>query len=119
MLFRVICCIPATPGFTKTMRIMKLTALLLLTAFLQVHATGYSQTVTLVVNNTPLEKVFVAIKAQTGYTFFYTEDELAHFAPVSIKVKGATLENVLDQCFENQPYAYTIVDKMVVVRQRP
>jgi TonB-linked SusC/RagA family outer membrane protein len=66
----------------------------------------------------PLEKVFVAIKAQTGYTFFYTEDELQHFSPISIAVKGAALEEVLNRCFEHQAYSYTIVDKMVVVRMK-
>lgn len=118
MLFRVICCIPDLPGVTKTLRIMKLTALFLLVAFLHVSARSYSQKITLVMTDAPLEKVFVAIKAQTGYTFFYTEDELQHFTPVSITVKEGSLEDVLDRCFEHQAYSYTILDKMVVVRMK-
>lgn len=51
---------------TKTLLIMKFTAILLLSAALQVSATGYSQRVTLSEKNAPLEKVFTAIKKQTG-----------------------------------------------------
>lgn len=114
----MICCVPERPGVTKTLRIMKLTALFLLAAFLHVHARSYSQRVTLAMTDAPLEKVFVAIKAQTGYTFFYTEDELRHFSPISIAVSGVALEEALSRCFEHQPYSYTIVDKMVVVREK-
>ena len=45
----------------KTIRIMNLTALLLLAAFLQVSARGYAQTpITLAVKNAPLQKVMEA-----------------------------------------------------------
>ncbi len=63
---------PRTKGlFLKTLVIMKLTALLLLTTALQVAATGYSQTVTLKEKNAPLEKVFKSIQQQTGYDFWF------------------------------------------------
>lgn len=118
MLFRALCSNPAYPGIIKTWRIMRITALLMLAAFLQVSAKSFSQKINLVEKDMPLDKVFRDIKTQTGYTFFYTEEELEHFQPVSFSVKGANLETVLNRCFENQVYSYTILDKMVVVRQR-
>lgn len=106
-------------GATKTLRIMKISALFLLGASLHVSAGALSQKITLTASNEPLQRVFSDIKAQTGYTFFYTEDELSRFVPVSLRVRDANLEEVLDSCFAHQSYTYTIVDKMIVVRARP
>jgi hypothetical protein len=62
-------------GFSiKTIRIMKLTIVLLIAACLQVSAKGYSQKVTLKENNISLQKVFEEIRKQTGYHFFYADE---------------------------------------------
>ena len=49
---------------TKTLVIMKLTAVLLTAAFLQVHATGKAQSVTLSGKDLSLQQVFAAIGLQ-------------------------------------------------------
>ena len=118
MYLLALCSILPRAGFTKTMRIMRLTALFLFAACLHVSATGFAQTVTLQVQHEPIEKVFRAIQAQTGYTFVYLQEDLQQARPVDLHVAGVSLAEALDACFEGQPFTWTIVDKYVVVKQR-
>ncbi|MCF0054591.1 TonB-dependent receptor [Dyadobacter sp. CY356] len=108
------------PGGSKLKigRIMKLTALLFLIAFMQVSAGVYSQTVRLNENNSGLEKVFNEIRKQTGYNFLYNNRLLKNTLPVNIRVNGEELKSVLDRVFENQPLSYSIIDKTIVVKKR-
>ena len=102
----------------KIARIMKLTALLFLVAFMQVSAGVYSQTVRLNENNSGLEKVFNEIRKQTGYNFLYNNRLLKNTRPVNIRVNGEELRTVLNQVFENQPLSYSIIDKTIVVKRK-
>jgi TonB-dependent SusC/RagA subfamily outer membrane receptor len=113
----------ATPFFKrriilKTLRIMNITGILLLACCLQVSAKAYSQTVTLHLENAPLNKVFQEIKGQTGYTFMYTGTMLKEAKKVSISVKNFSLQQALNLCFTGQPFTYTIIDKTVVLHPR-
>ena len=103
----------------KIVRIMKLTALLILVALLQVSAKSDAQTVTLSVKNSPLQSVLAEIKRQTGYEFFFNESMLESAKPITLNVKNAPLEEVLKTCFENQPFSYSIVLKTVVLKDKP
>lgn len=103
---------------TKTMMVMKLIAFLLLAASLHVSATGYSQTITLNVKNTSLEHVFQEIRQQSGYEFIYDSRILPKTRPVTMRVKDASLQEVLDFCFSNQPFTYEIVFKTIVVKNQ-
>src|SRR6218665_1723799 len=102
----------------KIARIMKLTTLLIMVAFIQVSAGVYSQTVRLNENNSGLEKVFNEIRKQTGYNFLYNNRLLKNTLPVNIKVNGGDLKTVLDQVFENQPLSYSIIDKTIVIKKK-
>jgi len=102
----------------KTLLIMKMTAVLLLIASLQVFARGNAQQVTLSEQNSSLQKVFKEIRRQTGYQFFYNASLLDKARKVSITVKDAPLTTALDQLFTNQPLDYRIVDKIIVVREK-
>src|SRR6201991_1533716 len=92
----------------KTWLIMRLTAVLILAACLQIQTRGYTQTVTLSLKNTSLEHVFTEIKKQTGYSFIYTRELLAGAGNVSIDLKDASLQQVLDLVFKQQPFTYSI-----------
>lgn len=98
--------------------IMQLSVLAILFTGVPAHAHVFSQTISLVGNNMPLEKVFVEIKKQTGYTFAYFESDLAKARPVNINVSNAKLTEVLAAIFENQPLTYTIVEKVIVVKTK-
>ncbi len=104
---------------TKTIQVMKITSVLLLGFCIQVSAKTYSQDLTLSLKNAPLEKVFVEIEKQSGYSFVYGKEILAHAKNVDLHVSRANLETVLAMLFKNQPFSYTVMDKYVVVKQEP
>src|SRR5690606_17292684 len=101
--------------FRKTFLIMKLTAIILLVACLQVSAEGFSQQITIHVKNGSLEKVFAEIGRQSGYHFFFNERLLRGAKKVSLNLQEASLKEALDACFNGQPFNYVIVKQIVVV----
>jgi TonB-linked SusC/RagA family outer membrane protein len=102
--------------FTKTLRVMKLTALLLLVFALHLSAKTSSQTITLSGDNIKLEEVFKTIKLQTGYTSFYNDKILGYAKPVSIHAYSMPLEKFLEEIFRQQRgLSYTIKQTSIVV----
>ena len=95
---------------------MRLTAVLLLAACMEIQTRGYTQTVTLSLRNTSLERVFKEVNKQTGYSFIYTRELLADAGKVSIDLKDASLQQVLDDIFKEQPLTYSIQDKFIIIK---
>ncbi len=87
---------------------MKLTILMLFLAFMQVSASTLAQKVTLSERNASLTTIFEQIRNQTGYDFAYTTATIKTAKPVTIDVKNADLNQVLDKIFSGQPLNYTI-----------
>ena len=102
----------------KTLLVMNLTAFFLLAACLQVNANGYGQKITISEKNVSLEKVFREIRKQSGYFFLYNNQQLEKVKKVSVEVTDASIEEVLDHCFKEQPLTYTIVEKTIVVKPK-
>lgn len=107
------------PARKKTLLVMRFIAMFLFIACMQAGAKGFTQTVSLSVKNAKLEKVFDLIKAQTGYTFIYTQDMLRKSKPVTLTFRDIPLETALQLCFNNQPLSFTILNKMIVVKEKP
>lgn len=97
---------------------MNFTAAFLFTICLSAGAKGFSQLVNLSEKNVPLEKVFKEINRQTGYTFVYTESLLKKSRNISITAQNDPLIVVLETCFKDQPLTYTILNKMVVIKEK-
>lgn len=104
--------------FKKALVIMKFISIFLFAACLQVSATGYSQKISLSENNVSLKKVFKEIENQSGYHFFYKDKLLTHVGNVNVQLSGASIEEVLEQCFKDRPLSYAILDKIVVVKAK-
>ena len=102
----------------QMLRIMKLSTIFILVAFMQVSAKGYSQNVTLNETNSNLDKVFTEIRKQTGYDFLYNTRLLKNTVPVTVKAKNSSLENVLEQVFKNQPLTYTITENTIILKRK-
>ena len=115
-----------SPGLTLTgqakdkrhVRVMKLTALLMLATCLQVGATGYAQKVSLRARDISMEQLFGQLRRQTGFQFLYADEALKSARPVSITVRNADLSEVLADCFRDQPLTYTISDRTIIVKRR-
>jgi TonB-dependent starch-binding outer membrane protein SusC len=116
--FTALCSIPRRAGFTKTMRIMKITALLVLLGFLHVSATSFSQNVTLSLKNASLEKIFTEIERQTGYNFIYFQNQLDKTRTIDLEAVNLPLESTLELIFKDQPLTYSIERKFIVVKEK-
>lgn len=106
------------PLARQTIKLMKLTTVLLLATCLQVSASGFSQKVTLKENNVTLRKVFEEIRKQTGVQFFYAVNTMQVAKPVSISVKNEPLEKVLEECFRDQELTYTLSENTIIVKRK-
>ena len=105
--------------FRKTAMVMQLTAIVLLTACLQISAAPlFAQRVTLSGRNMSLKRVFTEIRQQTGFNFIYANEDLRPAAPVTLHVKNGELKSVLDSCFAGQPLTYSIYKQIIIVKPR-
>jgi len=99
----------------KTIKIMKLTAVILLVATLQVSASGYAQKVTLHETNSKLKNVLNVIRKQTGYYFIFNKTVLQKVKPVTINVTDENLKQVLNEIFKGQNLGYEIKERVIVI----
>lgn len=97
--------------------VMKLTAIFLLAGLCQVSAGVYSQNITLKQKNASMDVIFRSIEKQSKYVFLYDDLELQNAQKVSIDVKNAPIEQVLNLCFKDQPLSYKIFDKTIVLKK--
>ncbi|HTM98858.1 MAG TPA: TonB-dependent receptor [Pedobacter sp.] len=98
---------------------MKLTIFLILTSLLQVSASTFAQRkVTISMENTPFEKVLRAIGKQSGFNIVYVSDAVKSARPVTIDVKEAQLNEVLQKSFINQPLIYVIEGRTIIVKEK-
>ncbi|WP_316792010.1 SusC/RagA family TonB-linked outer membrane protein [Pedobacter frigoris] len=97
---------------------MRLTTVILLATFLQVSASGFAQKITLSKSNADLRTILRQLRMQSGYDFIYTDVLLNKAKPVNIDVKQASLDEVLEVLFKNQPLKYSIEDHTVVIKAK-
>ncbi len=97
---------------------MKLTAILLTAALIQLHATSFSQQVSFTGKEVSLEKIFAAFKKQTGYSFLYVDQELAKAKPVTITLKNVQLTEALKLVLQGQPLQFQIEQNAVFIKER-
>ena len=88
---------------------MKLTTALLLIACLQVAAGGNAQAITLSLRNVPIVQAFTAIEKQSPYSFIYIREDIQKASTVSIEITNGTIESVLELCFRQQPFTYSMI----------
>jgi TonB-dependent starch-binding outer membrane protein SusC len=100
---------------SKMLRIMKLTAILLLTTCLHVAAHTTGQTITISAKNKPIKEVLAAIEKQSGLSFVYEKDLINKAVPVSVEVKNEPLSKVLELVFQRQPLTYQVTEKYIVL----
>lgn len=112
---------PGLVTINKNWLIMKLTAFFLTVLCLQVSAHGSGQKITIAEKNTSFEKVITKIEKASGCNFFYDQSSLKLAkSPVSVNLKSASLEEVLQQLFRNQPrLTYSMIGKVVIIKQKP
>ena len=104
---------------TKSLLVMKLTLVLLITFLFNASAESLAQRVTYSGNNVSLEEVFTALEKQTGYFFLYTKQTLAKSRPVSISVADMPLTDFLNKLLSGQPLVYSIASRTITISTAP
>lgn len=102
---------------SQWLKSMKLTIALMIVVLLQVQARSYSQYVTLHEKNLPVEKLFKLIENQSNYHFLYDKLDIVKANAITVDVNGASIEEVLNLCFKNQPLTYQIFQQTIVIKQ--
>ncbi len=109
--------LPLAAETLKIVLMLKLTLCFLLAFSLQGFAKGHAQQVSLI-GDYSLEAAFAQIEKQSGYSFFYNYDLLPKGASVSVSLRNASLETVLQAVLRNQPLSYTIRNKIIVLQRK-
>lgn len=112
--------LPLSPAFKRTLMRIHLTILAIVIACLQVTANHVlAQNINLNAKNTPLKTVLQTVSKQTGYQFFYKNNSIAKGNTVTLKLNGTQLKEALEQIFKDQPLSYEIVERTIVVTEKP
>jgi len=105
--------------YSKTLQVMKLTVAFIAIFIIQANAEVRPQErITLTVKNAPLEIILKEITKQTSYQCIFPEQFRQMANRVDLSVSNATLEEVLTICFKDQPFTFTIVKKIIIVKQK-
>jgi len=90
----------------------------LLTFALLPQQTKAEQGITLAEKDAQIETVIRKIESQSDYRFWYESKILRAAKKINIQVKNASIKTVLDICFTDQPLAYQMVEKTIVIRKK-
>lgn len=94
---------------------INLTCLILLTVFIQLCFAAKAQKISLSRSNAPLTEVFKEIRKQSGFDFLINQEQIKHARAVTIHVENMELTDVLNNCFKDQPFTYSIANKLIIV----
>ena len=102
----------------KFLRVMNLTAIMLFGLCLVATAKGRSQTVTLDLKDAPIQKVFKEVVRQTGISVIYNEALFKDAGNVSIKVKNASVNEVLKKCLDGRPFEFYYENNAIITKPK-
>jgi len=95
---------------------MKLYWFAFLVLVLMVHSSTWGQnSLTLNVRNISMQDLFNKIENETGYRFFYNNDEVDVTYKVILNVSGKTVTEILEQVFKDLPYSYKELENKLIL----
>lgn len=99
------------------LRTVKLTAFFILLACLHLSAKTTAQKLSISLKNGSLESLFATIEQKTGFSVFYNAVDIQHSKPVTIDVKDASVEEVLQLSLKGQALTYFIQEKTIFIKK--
>lgn len=106
-------------SFVKLDLKMKLTVLLIFSCFFSLLAkTGYSQTITLNIQNESVSEVIDRIEASTEYKFVYNTKFVDLNRKISIKVKDEKIEKLLAAIFNKTTTAFNVINTQIILKRK-
>ena len=67
--------------------------------------------------NASLVDVFRYIRQNSEYTFVYDSDAVKRVNAISIDLKDAAIEDILEQCLKGSPFTYLIENHLVIIKE--
>lgn len=104
---------------TKILRVMKLTALLMILFAVHVSATSKAQPITFNGQKVSITQVFRSVEEQTGLVFFYDADILRNAPLVTMKAENVPLARFLAELLKDQPLQFSIESKTITIFRKP
>ena len=109
------------PGIlTKTIRIMRLTIILIFGVIFSVTASdSYSQAkrMNVQLSNSRILDVFEYIEKNSEFIFLYREDDLDKTREVDVDLIDANIDEILQVVLANQHLSYDVYDRQIVIRK--
>ena len=105
--------------------LQKLIVMKVLIVFLFICSAGVSaspvysqqQKMDVSMKNVSVIDVFRHIRGMGHYTFMYNSDALKRLRPVTIDLKDATIEQVMDYCLKGTSFIYVVDDNVVIIKE--
>ena len=103
----------------KLWKIMKLTIVLLIGFMMTVSANSYSQNTRLDINlsNTTIKDLFGYIEQNSKFIFLYRTEDFNTTKKMSIDIKDATINQILDQALKDEKVVYEVYERQIVIRK--
>ncbi len=104
----------------KIVLVMKLSWAIILILCLHSGATVWSQgtDINLKKNLTSLQELFTTIEDQTGYRFFYNNDEVDVSQKVVVNTFNKSVGDILNQAFDGLPYSFREMENKLILVER-
>ncbi|MBT2560203.1 SusC/RagA family TonB-linked outer membrane protein [Pedobacter sp. ISL-68] len=102
----------------KLLLVMRLTAMILMVAFMQLSASTKAQKVSIVEKNAPLENVLKEIRKQSGYDIIYDLNIVLDAKPVSINVQQVNVFEALQKSLFAQSLTFSVDGRTIIIRER-
>src|SRR5262249_12287756 len=83
----------------------------------ELSAKGFGQTITLNLENVSIQQAFSEIEKQSGFSFVYGKEQVSQLKVAKLIVSQASIDQVLNKLFVDQPLAYTISGKYISIKR--
>lgn len=102
---------------SQTVRIMKVTLLLVFLSLAQLQASVSAQLVSVKLKNASLQEIFEQVKLQTNVSFMFSNDDVSGIARRDFRVEDVDVHTVLEKCLIGTGLTFEIVDNVVIVKK--
>lgn len=102
--------------------VMKLRGFIFLVVLVFAFKPAWPQSKTMSVNlrDATLQDLFIAIERQTGYRFFYNNDEVDVTRKITINATNKSVGDILMEVFKEQPYHFReLVTGLIIIEVKP
>lgn len=104
--------------YRKIMKITHLISVFVLTSVMQASALAIAQNITVNKKNSTLFAVLKEIRKQSGYDFYYEQNDLVLQSKISVNVNDQPIEQVLHGILDKLDLTYEVNNKIFTIRKK-